>query len=39
MDLWERELLFLERIQQANDFNALIPSLKRWFALQETQKF
>jgi hypothetical protein len=39
MDLWERELLFLDRIQQANDFNALIPSLKRWFALQETQKF
>jgi hypothetical protein len=39
MDLWERELLFLERIQQSIDFNTLMPSLKRWFALQETQKF
>lgn len=39
MDIRERELLILERIQQSTDFNTLMPSLKRWFALQETQKF
>ena len=37
MDLWERELMFLERIQQAGDFATLIPPLKRWIELQETK--
>lgn len=39
MDLWERELLFLDRIQKSNNFNELIPVLKRWFSFQEIQKF
>jgi hypothetical protein len=38
MDGWEREMMFLDRIQQASTFDVLLPPLKRRMREQELIK-